>query len=119
MLSGGYAENQVDADSSSQMIDSPEQPVFVEVEQMSVNTKESEDRGDVTKYRKNLAAFFMFVLTNNFAYVVMLSAADQILAGQSEVNAAAVLLADIVPCMVVKYTAPLYMDRIPYWFALL
>ncbi|VDM56385.1 unnamed protein product [Angiostrongylus costaricensis] len=74
-------------------------------------------------------------LCNNFAYVVMLSAAKDILESDSgsrthnvthtcreeivdrhcqKLSTGAVLLADIVPALVVKVTAPLYIHTVPF-----
>lgn len=62
-------------------------------------------------YLKDLIAFFICGLINNFGYVVMLSAADHI---GGQLPEAATLLADILPTFVIKLTAPFFMDRIPY-----
>ncbi|KHJ88845.1 CLN3 protein [Oesophagostomum dentatum] len=84
---------------------------------------------------ENLVGFWILGLCNNFAYVVMLSAAKDILesdGGGSAINGThacreeivdrqcqqlstgAVLLADIIPALVVKVTAPLYIQMIPF-----
>ncbi|XP_074644895.1 battenin-like isoform X2 [Tubulanus polymorphus] len=99
-----------------------------------------------TKIR-NLVAFWIFGLCNNFAYVIMLSAAHDILkenerndngtnttvaptvpvtispSGNSSklipecnpIGTGAILLADILPALIIKITAPLYMQRFPYF----
>ncbi|KAM4697512.1 battenin [Rhinophrynus dorsalis] len=82
---------------------------------------------------RNLAAFWLLGLCNNFAYVVMLSAAHDILRTETnetttinvtksnssrydcnQISTAAVLLADILPTLVIKFTAPFYIHQIPY-----
>ncbi|KAK6731228.1 hypothetical protein RB195_007595 [Necator americanus] len=93
------------------------------------------DRLTSTASTRNLVSFWILGLCNNFAYVVMLSAAKDILEGDdggSSMNAThscreviidrkcqqlstgAVLLADIIPALVVKVTAPLYIQMIPF-----
>ncbi|XP_025095560.1 battenin-like isoform X3 [Pomacea canaliculata] len=98
-------------------------------------------------HRRNLIAFWFLGLCNNFAYVVMLSAAHDILkeeentSGTNETSNAttvsptfttsanedefltcntigtgAILLADILPTLIIKLTAPFYIQRLPYWF---
>ena len=59
---------------------------------------------------RNLIAFFIVGLFNNFCYVVMLTAAEDLIHGYSGV----VLLCDILPAVLVKLTAPFYMHHIPY-----
>ncbi|XP_063791400.1 battenin isoform X2 [Pseudophryne corroboree] len=80
---------------------------------------------------RNLSAFWLLGLCNNFAYVVMLSAAHDILRTETnqtsthnvtnsskydcnQISTAAVLLADILPTLVIKFTAPFYIHQIPY-----
>uniref|UniRef100_A0A7E4UNW4 Battenin n=1 Tax=Panagrellus redivivus TaxID=6233 RepID=A0A7E4UNW4_PANRE len=84
---------------------------------------------------RNLIAFWVFGLCNNYAYVIMLSAAEDIMDKQednnknsndsfcdvkitethcSSVSTGAVLLADILPTLVVKLTFPFFMHRIPF-----
>ncbi|CAH3033084.1 unnamed protein product [Porites evermanni] len=90
---------------------------------------------------RNLIGFWLLGLCNNFGYVVMLSAAHDILAVNSTDQAAAtnssmseltqssnvsdglecnplstgtVLLADILPTLIIKITAPFYMQKIKY-----
>ncbi|XP_076739675.1 battenin-like [Maylandia zebra] len=55
-------------------------------------------------------------LCNNFAYVVMLSAAHDILEKQESRNetASAVLLADILPTLFIKLFAPFVIHKMPY-----
>lgn len=90
---------------------------------------------------RNLIGFWLLGLCNNFGYVVMLSAAHDILAVNGTDQAAAtnsstseltqssnlsdglecnplstgtVLLADILPTLIIKITAPFYMQKIKY-----
>ncbi|MFH4980461.1 hypothetical protein AB6A40_007170 [Gnathostoma spinigerum] len=86
---------------------------------------------------RNLIAFWIFGLCNNYAYVVMLSAAQDILNVQENIvvnssaadqkclpkidkrlcesiSTGAVLLADIIPCFIVKFTFPFFMQRMPF-----
>ena len=59
---------------------------------------------------RNVVAYWILGLLNNFGYVVMLSAAEAIAKG----HAGAVLAADIVPTLLVKATAPFWVDAVPY-----
>ncbi|GMS99726.1 hypothetical protein PENTCL1PPCAC_21901, partial [Pristionchus entomophagus] len=93
---------------------------------------------DATTVR-NLIAFWLFGLCNNYAYVIMLSAAGDIIDQQTGVSPApsnntnqcvkeitgrdcddistgAILLADIIPSLVIKATFPFFMQRIPFGF---
>lgn len=89
---------------------------------------------------KNATGFWLLGLCNNFSYVVMLSAAHDILSHQrasgnqshvdpdpppiphnnssrfdcNSVSTAAVLLADILPTLVIKLLAPLGLHLLPY-----
>ncbi|XP_016048691.1 battenin isoform X2 [Erinaceus europaeus] len=89
---------------------------------------------------KNSAGFWLLGLCNNFSYVVMLSAAHDILSHQrapgnqshvnpeptptvhntssrfdcNSVSTAAVLLADILPTLLIKLLAPLGLHLLPY-----
>lgn len=89
---------------------------------------------------RNAAGFWLLGLCNNFSYVVMLSAAHDILSHQrapgnqshvepgptpsphnnssrfdcNSVSTAAVLLADILPTLVIKLLAPLGLHLLPY-----
>lgn len=92
---------------------------------------------------RNLAGFWLLGLCNNFAYVVMLSAAHDILSHQgaldingttqtppatppsrnssntsrydcNPISTGAVLLADILPTLLIKFSAPFYIHRVPY-----
>ncbi|KAL9972491.1 hypothetical protein ACROYT_G018803 [Oculina patagonica] len=102
------------------------------------------NRSKEGKSTRNLVGFWLLGLCNNFGYVVMLSAAHDILgeknsnpehqksdnssllldtAGSSNssdglecnpLSTGTVLLADILPTLIIKVTAPFYMKRIPY-----
>uniref|UniRef100_A0A8C2W0E1 Battenin n=1 Tax=Chinchilla lanigera TaxID=34839 RepID=A0A8C2W0E1_CHILA len=65
---------------------------------------------------KNAAGFWILGLCNNFSYVVMLSAAHDILRHEraSGNQSHAVLLADILPTLVIKLLAPLGLHLLPY-----
>ena len=65
-----------------------------------------------TDTRQIYGYFWLFGLINNVLYVVILSAAIDIV-GPS-VPKSVVLLADILPCLIVKVTAPFYIHRIRY-----
>ncbi|KAJ9649299.1 battenin CLN3 protein [Coniosporium tulheliwenetii] len=58
------------------------------------------------------AAFWLFGLVNNVLYVIILSAALD-LVGPS-VPKGAVLLADVIPSFLTKLTAPYYIHHVPY-----
>ncbi|ROL49430.1 Phosphoribosyl pyrophosphate synthase-associated protein 2 [Anabarilius grahami] len=70
---------------------------------------------------RNWIGFWLLGLCNNFAYVVMLSAAHDILQKQESQNTTtpAVLLADILPTLIIKFTAPFYIHKVPYGFRVL
>uniref|UniRef100_A0A4W6E4U9 Battenin n=1 Tax=Lates calcarifer TaxID=8187 RepID=A0A4W6E4U9_LATCA len=84
--------------------------------------------GRFTQWR-NWVGFWLLGLCNNFAYVVMLSAAHDILKKQdiclsSEpeftcFSSQAVLLADILPTLVIKLFAPFVIHKLPYGFRVL
>uniref|UniRef100_A0A914XQK0 Battenin n=1 Tax=Plectus sambesii TaxID=2011161 RepID=A0A914XQK0_9BILA len=88
---------------------------------------------------RNLVAYWLLGLCNNFAYVIMLSAAKDILKRQegtiipfpnatavgkceeditsrncAQISTGAVLLADILPTLIIKLIAPFFMHRIPF-----
>ncbi|XP_023813628.1 battenin [Oryzias latipes] len=99
--------------------------------------------------RRNWAGFWILGLCNNFAYVVMLSAAHDILTKEESRNATisapvslvatsgvgnssngtnydcnpvttgAVLLADILPTLIIKFIAPVFIHKVPYGFRVL
>eukprot|EP01130_Rhizamoeba_saxonica_P006556 TRINITY_DN260_c0_g1_i1.p1 TRINITY_DN260_c0_g1~~TRINITY_DN260_c0_g1_i1.p1 ORF type:complete len:420 (-),score=57.50 TRINITY_DN260_c0_g1_i1:30-1229(-) len=62
---------------------------------------------------RNLIGFFIFGLINNFAYVVFLSAAVDIM--ENKLTSSVVLLCEILPGMIVQAIAPLFMQKIPFW----
>ncbi|KAJ8347348.1 hypothetical protein SKAU_G00287490 [Synaphobranchus kaupii] len=108
----------------------------------------SNSRGRDSFWR-NLSGFWLLGLCNNFAYVVMLSAAHDILKQQethntttntlsaslnqpegrnnsnsslydcNPVSTAAVLLADILPTLLIKLAAPFFIHKCPYGFRVL
>jgi battenin len=59
---------------------------------------------------RNLTAFFIAGLLNNYGYVLLLTAAEDLLHGYAGV----ILLCSIIPSLIVKATAPLYFHFIPY-----
>ncbi|CAJ0933107.1 unnamed protein product, partial [Mesorhabditis belari] len=88
---------------------------------------------------RNILAFWIFGMCNNYGYVIMLSAAEDIIhkknhdigdlstnvtcipeitsrACHGRASTGAVLLADILPSLVVKAVIPFFMHRIPYGF---
>ncbi|XP_059160504.1 battenin-like [Physella acuta] len=102
---------------------------------------EKDDKNGQKRNWRNLVAFWIFGLCNNFAYVVMLSAAHDILKEDEKssghnittvlvnktqnetdpsflecntVSTGAILLADILPTLVVKFTFPFFLEKIPY-----
>jgi battenin len=64
--------------------------------------------------RRNLLSFFIFGLVNNVIYVIFLSAAEDILQRNQGIRKSSVLLADILPCLVVKFIAPYFVRVVPY-----
>ncbi|RNA16684.1 Battenin [Brachionus plicatilis] len=80
-----------------------------------------------------ITSYWLLGLTNNFAYVIMLSAAHDILSdGNSnstdlpkhnttnrfdcnELSTGAILLADILPGIAIKLVAPFFVHKIKYW----
>ncbi|XP_055797829.1 battenin isoform X2 [Salvelinus fontinalis] len=105
----------------------------------------SDSEGRSSRWR-NWTGFWLLGLCNNFAYVVMLSAAHDILKQQgshnstsptpstvaldiegakgshydcSPVSTAAVLLADILPTLLIKFSAPFFIHKLPYGFRVL
>uniref|UniRef100_A0A8R1E210 Battenin n=1 Tax=Caenorhabditis japonica TaxID=281687 RepID=A0A8R1E210_CAEJA len=92
---------------------------------------EVNSRGASAGPRRNTVAFWLLGLCNNFAYVVMLSAAKDILEKDSKhvekpcresvttrecqlMSTGSVLLADIIPALIIKITAPLFIQRVPF-----
>ncbi|KAI1108207.1 protein btn-1 [Nemania sp. NC0429] len=59
-----------------------------------------------------LVAFWLFGLINNVLYVVILSAAQDLVG--SDVPKGLVLLADVLPSFATKLIAPYFIDRVPY-----
>lgn len=99
-------------------------------EELSFHDSEELVREAREKWR-NLIAFWFLGLCNNFGYVVMLSAAYDILKKQDDSNepkptdappgfhcnpisTGLILLADILPTLLIKITAPFYMQQINY-----
>lgn len=63
----------------------------------------------------DLIAFWIFGLTNNYCYVVFLSGAEDILARVApNQGTGVVLLADILPTLLVKASAPFFIERVSY-----
>ncbi|XP_078126443.1 battenin [Sander vitreus] len=121
-----------------------EQPASVNADPV----QRSDSTGRCTQWR-NWSGFWLLGLCNNFAYVVMLSAAHDILKKQETANTtastsatlamdfqggnssnssrydcnpvstAAVLLADILPTLVIKLSAPFVIHKLPYGFRVL
>ncbi|KAG7334767.1 hypothetical protein KOW79_001363 [Hemibagrus wyckioides] len=115
----------------------------------SVNADPDVLTGSHGRFQKcrNQSGFWLLGLCNNFAYVVMLSAAHDILKQQESqnvttptpgplsshsgnssnsnrydcnpVSTAAVLLADILPTLLIKLTAPFVIHKVPYGFRIL
>jgi len=65
-----------------------------------------------SSWRDNIG-FWIAGLLNNFGYVVMLSAALDLL--PQNLSPSIVLLTDILPSFIVQLTAPYFMNRIPYF----
>ncbi|KAF8368107.1 cln-3.2 [Pristionchus pacificus] len=82
--------------------------------------------------KRNLGAFWLLGLCNNFAYVIMLSAAKDILEKGTEqpdskvcnetivhrdcsqMSTGSVLLADIIPSLLIKTAAPVLLQNVPF-----
>ncbi|KAI1204486.1 Batten's disease protein Cln3 [Annulohypoxylon truncatum] len=60
-----------------------------------------------------LVAFWLFGLINNVLYVIVLSAAQDLVG--SDVPKGLVLLADVLPSFLTKLTAPYFIHKAPYW----
>ncbi|OWF41561.1 battenin-like [Mizuhopecten yessoensis] len=98
---------------------------------------------EIPHKKRNLFGFWWLGLCNNFAYVIMLSAAHDILKEQggghssdtnsnattvapvnssfeylqcNPISTGAILLADILPTLLIKLTAPFYVQRLSYRF---
>ena len=65
---------------------------------------------DLCGRHRNNVGFWILGFLNNFGYVVMLSAAEDIYAG----GAGAVLAADIVPTFLVTATGPFWVHHLSY-----
>lgn len=101
-------------------------------------TSTSDELKNKEENKWNLAAFWIFGLCNNFAYVIMLSAAHDILREErgetnktditnttsqnstilkcNPIGTGAILLADILPGFFIKLSAPFYIQRLSYNF---
>ncbi|ANZ76996.1 BA75_03365T0 [Komagataella pastoris] len=64
--------------------------------------------------RRTFLAFWLFGVVNNVLYVVILSAAVDLLKDYPGVPKAAILMADILPAFLAKIVAPFYLHSIPY-----
>ncbi|CAF2073566.1 unnamed protein product, partial [Rotaria magnacalcarata] len=90
-------------------------------------------RAERRKWLIEFVGFWLLSLCNNFGYVVMLSAAHDILKQEGNdsttqpvshnttnrfdcnpTSTGAILLADILPALIIKVTAPLFMHKISY-----
>ncbi|KAI1078567.1 Batten's disease protein Cln3 [Whalleya microplaca] len=58
-------------------------------------------------------AFWLFGLINNVLYVIILSAAQDLVG--SDVPKGVVLLADVLPSFLTKLIAPYFIHNVPYW----
>ncbi|CUM65799.1 uncharacterized protein PRCAT00003447001 [Priceomyces carsonii] len=70
----------------------------------------------VNELRLTFGSFFLFGLLNNILYVIILSAAIDLVG--SSMPKAIVLLADVTPSLAVKLTAPFFVHFIPYYVRL-
>ncbi|KAI0596959.1 BTN1 protein [Biscogniauxia sp. FL1348] len=64
-----------------------------------------------------LVAFWLFGLINNVLYVIILSAAQDLVG--SDVPKGVVLLADVLPSFFTKLIAPYFIHNVPYWLRIL
>ncbi|KAI1104815.1 Batten's disease protein Cln3 [Jackrogersella minutella] len=64
-----------------------------------------------------LVAFWLFGLINNVLYVIILSAAQDLVG--SDVPKGLVLLADVLPSFLTKLTAPYFIHKVPYWLRII
>ncbi|KAI5920898.1 BTN1 protein [Camillea tinctor] len=64
-----------------------------------------------------LVAFWLFGLINNVLYVIILSAAQDLVG--SDVPKGVVLLADVLPSFFTKLIAPYFIHKVPYWLRIL
>ncbi|KNC87137.1 hypothetical protein SARC_00720 [Sphaeroforma arctica JP610] len=63
---------------------------------------------------RDVIAFWIFGLCNNYPYVIMLSAATYILEKEEGTSTGVILLADILPTLTIKLSAPFFMHLLPY-----
>ncbi|PKS10893.1 hypothetical protein jhhlp_002651 [Lomentospora prolificans] len=63
-----------------------------------------------------VVAFWLFGLINNVLYVIILSAAQDLV---GNVPKGVVLLADVMPSFLAKLIAPYFIHKVPYWFRIL
>ncbi|KAF7896326.1 hypothetical protein EAF00_006340 [Botryotinia globosa] len=64
-----------------------------------------------------LIAFWLFGLINNVLYVIILSAALDLVG--PDIPKSVVLLADVLPSFVTKLVAPYFIHKIPYWIRII
>ncbi|KAI1471800.1 Batten's disease protein Cln3 [Daldinia caldariorum] len=64
-----------------------------------------------------LVAFWLFGLINNVLYVIILSAALDLVG--SDVPKGVVLLADVLPSFLTKLIAPYFIHKVPYWLRII
>ncbi|KAI0381689.1 Batten's disease protein Cln3 [Hypomontagnella monticulosa] len=62
-------------------------------------------------------AFWLFGLINNVLYVIILSAAQDLVG--SDVPKGLVLLADVLPSFLTKLIAPYFIHKVPYWLRII
>lgn len=84
----------------------PDQPTLSEVR----NRKHAHE---FTRVDRDWVAFFVFGCINNLIYVVILSAAVDLVG--SKVPKGIVLLADIMPSLLIKTIAPYFIHHVPYY----
>lgn len=68
-------------------------------------------------YARNLISFFVFGLVNNFAYVIFLTGADDIL--NNRYPTSVVLLSEMLPILIAQGVAPLFIEYMPFWIRLI
>jgi len=68
------------------------------------------DPEDKKKCSRNVIAFFMLGLLNNYSYVVMFSAAEDLIPHRTGI----VGLANIIPTLLIDNFAPFFMEKIAY-----
>lgn len=68
----------------------------------------------ISESNRIFISFFIFGLLNNILYVVILSAAVDLVGASTP--KAVVLLADIIPSLTIKILAPFFIHLIPYYF---